>query len=43
MKNVFLGEDKYIRFVPGVQNRFGIYVPIPEGIEVSFESNEAEK
>lgn len=40
--NVFLGEDKYIRFVPGVKNRFGIYVPIPEGIEVSFDSNEAE-
>lgn len=32
--NVFLGKDKVIRLVPGVRNRFGIYVPIPEGVEV---------
>lgn len=32
--NVFLGKDRMIRFVPGVRNRFGIYVPLPEGLEV---------
>lgn len=40
--NVFLGKDKIIRFVPGVQNRFGIYVPIPEGFEVSFHTSPQE-
>ena len=40
--NVFLGKDKIIRFVPGVRNRFGIYVPIPEGLEVPFNSNPKE-
>lgn len=34
--NVFLGKDKVIRFVPGVRNKYGVYVPIPEGLEVSF-------
>ena len=40
--NVFLGKDKIIRFVPGVKNRFGIYVPIPEGLEVQFNSSPKE-
>lgn len=40
--NVFLGKDKIIRFVPGVRNRFGIYVPIPEGLEVPFNSTTKE-
>lgn len=33
---IFLGIDRKIRFVPGVKNKFGIYVPIPEGIEYNF-------
>jgi len=40
--NVFLGKDKVIRFVPGVKNKFGIYVPIPEGTEVSLNSTPKE-
>lgn len=36
--NVFLGKDNIIRFVPGVKNRSGIYVSIPEGLEVPFHS-----
>ena len=40
--NVFLGKDKIIRFVPGVKNRFGIYVPIPAGTVVSFNSTPRE-
>lgn len=36
--NIFLGKDKIIRFVPGVRNDFGIYVPIPEGLEVPLNS-----
>lgn len=40
--NVFLGKDKIIRFIPGVKNRFGIYVPIPEGLVVSFNSSPQE-
>lgn len=30
--NVFLGKDKIIRFIPGIKNKFGVYVPIPEGM-----------
>ncbi len=37
--NVFLGQDKMIRFVPGVRNKCGVYVPIPEGLEVPFNSS----
>lgn len=33
---VFLGKDMIIRFVPGVRNSFGIYVPIPEGVEAEY-------
>lgn len=33
---IFLGVDGKIRFVPGVKNKFGIYVPIPEGVENNF-------
>lgn len=33
---IFLGIDGKIRFVPGVKNKFGIYVPIPEGVENNF-------
>ncbi len=40
--NIFLGKDKMIRFVPGVRNKFGIYVPIPEGLEVPFDSSPKE-
>lgn len=39
---IFLGKDKVIRLVPGVRNKFGIYVPIPEGIEVPLTSNAKE-
>ena len=42
LHSLFLGKDKIIRFVPGVRNRFGIYVPIPEGLEVPFNSNPSE-
>lgn len=37
--NVFWGKDKTFRFVPGIRNRFGVYVPIPEGREISFSNN----
>lgn len=40
--NIFLGKDKVIRFVPGVRNKFGIYVPIPEGMEVPLTSSAKE-
>lgn len=40
--NIFLGKDDVIRFVPGVKNRFGIYVPIPEGLEVPISSGPEE-
>lgn len=40
--NVFVGKDKIIRFVPGVRNRYGIYVPIAEGLEVPLNSTPKE-
>ena len=32
--SIFYGEDRYYRFIPLVRNRFGVYVPIAEGIEI---------
>lgn len=31
---IFYGEERYFRFIPCVRNRFGVYVPIEEGIEI---------
>lgn len=36
--SVFLGQDQILRFVPGVRNKFGIYVPIPQGKELPLSS-----
>lgn len=40
--NVFLVKDKIMRFIPGIKNKFGIYVPITEGMEVSLNSSPQE-
>lgn len=31
---IFYSEERHFRFVPCVINRFGVYVPIAEGIEI---------
>ncbi len=32
--SIFYGEDGCYRFIPLVRNRFGVYVPIEEGVEI---------
>ena len=32
--SIFYGEDRYYRFVPLVRNRFGVYVPIEDVVEI---------
>lgn len=36
---VYLGTDNMIRFVPQVENKAGIFVPIQEGVEIPFTNN----
>lgn len=36
--SVFLGQDQILRFIPGIRNKFGIYVPISQGKEIPLSS-----